>query len=176
MYQFIRIFMIAGLLAFSLAAPSHAQKKTVPTWKTTTATKSMPSDVDLNIMIRTTLLTLNDANLTGNYSVLRDRAAPSFQKANSVKKLSGMFKKMRSWKTDMSSVIYFHPKLAGKPEITKDGQLTVKGIMSTRPKQIVFAMQFEKDKKRWALSGIAVKFSTPKTAAASKSKATKKAN
>lgn len=61
MHQFIRIFMIAGVLAFSLAVPSYAQKKTVPNWKTTTSAQPIPSDVDLNIMIRTTLLTLNDA-------------------------------------------------------------------------------------------------------------------
>ena len=34
-------------------------------------------------LIRSTLLTLNDANRSGNYTVLRDLAAPGFQARNS---------------------------------------------------------------------------------------------
>ena len=42
----------------------------------------MPDSARLAIMIQNTLLALNQANLTGNYSVMRDLATPSFQAAN----------------------------------------------------------------------------------------------
>jgi hypothetical protein len=41
------------------------------------AKPGVPDDLKLIILIRTALIALNQANLTGNYSVLRDIAAPS---------------------------------------------------------------------------------------------------
>lgn len=35
----------------------------------------MPSDDEQDVLIRTTLVTFNDANMTGNYSVLLAKAA-----------------------------------------------------------------------------------------------------
>jgi hypothetical protein len=46
------------------------------------AKPGVPDDLKLIILIRTALIALNQANLTGNYSVLRDIATPSFQQAN----------------------------------------------------------------------------------------------
>ena len=56
----------------------------------------IPDGTAQSILIRRTLLTLNDANLTGNYTVFRDRAAPSFQSANNAAKLSEIFTKLRT--------------------------------------------------------------------------------
>ena len=45
-----------------------------------------PAQIDRNgviILIRSTLLALDDANKTGNYSVLRDLGAPGFKLASS---------------------------------------------------------------------------------------------
>jgi len=42
-------------------------------------------------LIRSTLLTLNDANRSGNYTVLRDLAAPDFQARNTAADLSQSF-------------------------------------------------------------------------------------
>ena len=46
-------------------------------------------------LIRSTLLTLNDANRTGNYTVLRDLASPDFQAKNSAADLSEIFTDLR---------------------------------------------------------------------------------
>ena len=47
----------------------------------------MPEAERIVLLVRTTLLTLNDALLTGNFTVLRDVAAPSFGQLNSAARL-----------------------------------------------------------------------------------------
>lgn len=155
-----------------LAQPLLAQKapkgggdgKSPPAAKRTAP--AMPNDAALNILIRRTLLTLNDANLSGNYSVLRDLAAPGFQSTNDAAKLTGIFAPLRKAKIDMAPILYFDPKLVRKPEITKSGMLRLSGFLQTRPQQINFDMLFEKVSGRWRLFGIAVNTTLAKAAAA----------
>ena len=190
MRRLLWILISATLLAPSLTVPSHAQQKAAPAaktkadakskaapgWKATTANASIPSGAALNILIRRTLLTLNDANLSGNYSVLRDLAAPGFQKANDSAKLAGIFAKLRSRKIDMAPIVYFTPKVVRKPQLTKSGRLRLTGFIPTRPRQINFDMLFENHNKSWLLYGISVNVAAPKTAtAAPKGKASKNA-
>ena len=52
-------------------------------------------------LVRSIMLTLNDANRTGNYTVLRDIAAPSFQATNSAADLSMAFAELRRRKLDL---------------------------------------------------------------------------
>ena len=42
-------------------------------------------------LIRSSLLALHHANVTGNYTVLRDLSAPSFRSRNTAADLSGSF-------------------------------------------------------------------------------------
>lgn len=188
MKRILWLLVSAALFVPSLSVPSHAQQKpapaakaktgakstpapggkpkTMPNWRTTTGNQAIPSEAALNILIRRTLLTLNDANLSGNYSVLRDLAAPNFRKANDAAKLSKIFAKLRSAKIDMAPIVYFTPKVVRKPQLTKSGRLRLTGFVPTRPKQINFDMLFENHNKRWLLYGISVNISSPKTAAA----------
>ena len=48
----------------------------------------MPSDDKLIMLINSAMIALNQANATGNYTVLRDMAAPGFQRANSPERLA----------------------------------------------------------------------------------------
>ena len=51
----------------------------------------MPDAGKIVILVRTALLTLNDAVQTGNFTVLRDKGAPGFGEANSAARLSQIF-------------------------------------------------------------------------------------
>ena len=161
------------LLAPALAAPAHAQAKKkgaqAPAADSSAATAPAPAIPDgpaLNILIRRTLLTLNDANLSGNYTVLHDLAAPGFRTANDPAKLAGIFAKLRESKMDFAPIVYFNPKLVRQPEITKAGLLRVSGFMPTRPQQVNFDMLFQQVSGRWRLFGIAVNTSPAKDVAA----------
>jgi hypothetical protein len=64
------------------AAPAPGKAPTVPT-QAPSAQPPMPVSLEQALyLIRSTLLTLNDANRTGNYTVLHDLASPEFQARN----------------------------------------------------------------------------------------------
>src|SRR5579875_1339606 len=52
-------------------------------------------------LIRSALLTLNDANRSGNYSVLHDLAAPNFQAKNTPADLARIFTDLRERHVDL---------------------------------------------------------------------------
>lgn len=120
------------------------------------ADQQIPDGPALSILIRRTLLTLNDANLTGNYTVLRDLTAPGFQAANNPAKLAEIFVNLRRRGVDLAPVMYFDPKLVREPMIEANGMLRLSGFIPSRPEQVNFDMMFQKVDGRWRLFGIAV--------------------
>ena len=78
-----------------------------------------PAQIDRNgvlILIRSTLLALDQANKTGNYTVLRDIGAPGFQ-TNSAARLGEIFAKLRNDNLDLSGVAVIDPQLNLLPQI-----------------------------------------------------------
>jgi hypothetical protein len=107
-------------------------------------------------LIRTTLLTLNDANRSGNYSVLRDLAAPSFQAKNSPADLAVIFADLRQRKFDLFAAAIAAPQLMAAPQIDATGHLRLIGYLPTQPLRIEFDLVFETVDKQWRLVGIGV--------------------
>jgi len=173
--RLLRVVLIALLFAPSLAGPSAAQTKTKAEpgprahWvaNTNQPAGAIPDEFSLNILIRRTLLTVNDANMSGNYTVLRDLAAPGFQSKNDPKKLAEIFAKLKKSDIDFAPILYFHPRLVRKPALTRSGRLRLTGFVPTKPLQINFDMVFENNEGRWRLDGIAVS-TTPAKAATAK--------
>jgi hypothetical protein len=117
---------------------------------------AVPDEVALNILVRRTLLTLNDANLSNNYAVLLALAGPGFQSKNDVKKLEQNFAELRKSGLDLAPAAYLVPRLKRKPEITKEGLLRLSGFVPSKPVQVNFEMAFQNVDKRWRIDGIAV--------------------
>jgi hypothetical protein len=117
---------------------------------------SMPDAHRLGILIHTSLIALNQANLTGNYSVLRDLAAPGFQSANSTAKLADIFSHLRGQKLDLSPIVLFTPKLVRHPAIDERGLLTLSGFFDTQPLQVRFELLFQPVAGQWRLFGVSV--------------------
>ena len=61
------------------------------------------------LLLRNTLITLNDAIQTGNFTVLRDTGAPGFRDANSAARLSQAFADLASRGVDLSVVMSILP-------------------------------------------------------------------
>jgi hypothetical protein len=110
-------------------------------------------------LIRSTLLTLNDANRTGNYTVLRDLAAPDFQAKNSAAELAQIFSDLRRRNFDLFAVALAAPQLVSAPALDDNKMLRLTGFFPTRPMQINFDLLFQNVGGQWRLFGIAV--STP---------------
>lgn len=107
-------------------------------------------------LIRSTLLTLNDANRSGNYTVLRDLAAPDFQARNTAADLASIFTDLRRRNFDLFAVALTAPQLTASPAIDANRLLRLTGLFPTRPLQINFDLVFEVVNGRWSLDGISV--------------------
>jgi hypothetical protein len=121
----------------------------------------MPDAYKLNMMIRTTLIALNQANQTGNYSVLRDLGTPQFQTTNSDARLAEIFAGLRQRKLDLSPILFFDPKLVRPATVQENGLLRMTGYIDTRPERILFDMGFERVNGDWRLAAIVVDTSRP---------------
>jgi hypothetical protein len=107
-------------------------------------------------LIRSTLLTLNDANRTGNYTVLHDLASPEFQARNTAADLSNSFADLRRRHFDLFSVALAAPQLSALPVLDGNGMLRLTGFFPTRPLQINFDLLFQNSGGQWRLFGISV--------------------
>src|SRR5258708_14086462 len=133
------------LIAFTCAVCSggHAQapkQKAAPV--ETTAPK--PAEIDRNgvlILIRSALLARDQANKTGNHTVLRDLGAPGFQ-INTAARLAEIFAKQRSDNLDLSGVAVIDPQLSLLPEIEPNGMMRMEGFFPSVPTQVNFELAF----------------------------------
>jgi hypothetical protein len=119
-----------------------------------------PAQIDRNgvlILIRTTLLALDQANKTGNYTVLRDLGAPDFQ-ANSAAQLAEIFAQQRRDNIDLSGVAVIDPQLTLLPQIEGNGLMRMAGFFPSVPTQVNFEMLYAPVGGRWKLFGLSVSF------------------
>jgi hypothetical protein len=117
--------------------------------------QEIPNDDTLVILITSTLAALNQANITGNYTVFRDLASPKFQEANNAARLSEIFSDLRNSGFDFSSILLLSPDLVKEPRINDQGMLRLTGLFDTKP-QLNFEMLFERVEDKWLLFGIGV--------------------
>jgi len=118
---------------------------------------AVPDAYKMDMLIRTTLIALSQANLTGNYTVLRDLGSPAFLTSVSPARLSDAFVDLRNRKVDFSPVLFFTPKLTEPPTLDQSGRLRLKGFLETRPEQIEFDMTFENVAGDWRVYGLSVR-------------------
>jgi hypothetical protein len=163
----VSLFLIAPVVAEQKTKTPPVPERSLDAGANATPASQVPDGPALSILIRRTLLTLNDANLTGNYTVLRDVAAPGFQSSNNAAKLAEIFANLRNRDLDLAPVMYFDPHLVRPPEIGKNGMLRLSGFIPTRPQQVNFDMLFENGAGHWRLFGIAVNTSPAQSEAAS---------
>jgi hypothetical protein len=170
----IGIFLVAGLawaLASALAqqpAPkpaAPAPAKSAPTaspkpqqqQQAQQQQPSMPVSTEQALyLIRSTLLTLNDANRSGNYTVLRDLATPDFQARNTAADLSQSFSDLRRRNFDLYGAALLSPQLTALPALDQRGFLRLAGYFPTRPQQINFDLLFQNVANQWRLFGISI--------------------
>lgn len=124
----------------------------------------MPKDDQLLMMILSSIVALNQANATGNYTVLRALGAPGFQ-ANSADKLAEIFSGLRRRKLDLTPTLLYQPKLLRRPEVNEKGRLRITGFFPTEPERVNFDLLFEPVQGQWRLFGIGVSTARPKPAA-----------
>jgi len=142
--------MLAAAIAAAVSA-GHAQAPAP-------AQAPKPAQIDRNgvlMLIRSSLLALDHANKTGNYTVLRDIGAPGFQ-SNSAARLGEIFAKLRNDNLDLSGVAVLDPQLSLLPQIEANGLMHLAGFFPSVPTQVNFDLSFAPVNGQWRLFGISV--------------------
>ncbi len=118
---------------------------------------SLPVSVEQTLyLIRSSLLTLNDANRSGNYTVLRDLATPDFQARNTAADLAQIFTDLRRRNFDLYGAALLAPQLTAAPALDAEKRLRLTGIFPTRPQRINFDLSFQVVGEQWRLFRIAI--------------------
>jgi hypothetical protein len=122
------------------------------------AQQAKPAQIDRNgvlILVRSALIALDQANKTGNYTVLRDLGAPAFQ-ANSAARLGEIFAGLRRDALDLSGVAVLDPQLTLLPQIDAEGMMRMTGFFPSAPAQINFDLVCAPVNGQWRLFAITV--------------------
>jgi hypothetical protein len=116
-----------------------------------------PDDrIATTILVKNALIAVNQGNLTGNFTVLRDLASPGFRQKNSAGDLAAIFQNLRQQKVDLSPIVVLEPLLA-PPRTTGDGQLLIEGYFPSSPLQIVFQLGYLKaETGGWMIDAVSV--------------------
>jgi hypothetical protein len=135
---------IGALIAHLMLAAQQAPRSATP-----------PDSDSVTILVRTTVVAVHQANITGNYTVLRDLAAPAVQEKNSTADLALTFASLRQQKLDLAPVVLLEPTLTAKPVIDQQNILRLAGTLTPVP--IAFDLAFHNASGSWRWSRIAIK-------------------
>jgi hypothetical protein len=142
------------------SAPAVKQAQPAPKQQPQQQAAPKPAQIDRNgvlILIRSALLALDQANKTGNYTVLRDLGSPDFQ-ANSAARLAEIFAQERRDNIDLSGVAVIDPQLTVLPQIEANGLMRMAGFFPSVPTQVNFELLYAPVGGRWRLFGLSVSF------------------
>ena len=112
--------------------------------------------VQLAALIKSTIMALQHANQTGNYSVLRDLGTPVFRERFDQAQLTAIFSNLRSRSVNLSPVLFLAPNLTKQPEMTEGNQLRIVGDFPTQPLKIQYEILFLQIDGVWRIDGLAV--------------------
>jgi hypothetical protein len=151
------VLPVAQAQAPKAAPPTQAP---VPKQQPAPPPAPKPAQIDRNgvlILVRETLIALDQANKTGNYTVLRDLGSPEFQ-VNSAARLAEIFAQHRKDNIDLSGVAVIEPQLTLLPQIEGNGLMHMAGFFPSVPTQVNFELMFAPMGGRWRLFGLSVSF------------------
>ena len=139
------IARLVALVVLSLAAPAaQAQNK-------------LPTERGLEALVKSSLLSFNDANVTGNYTVFHAKLSKPFRQQFSPEKLKETFKEFAEKDIDIDIIAAMKPTYDPAPAIDDNGKLIVKGSFPTEPARVVFELDFIPSDAEWKLVRINIK-------------------
>jgi hypothetical protein len=144
-------------MLLATASGALAQQRPVqPQPRPVVPAANAPDSTTVLKLVWSAMAAVDHANQTGNYSVLRDLGAPSFQANNNAATLAGVFGALRAQRTDLSNALVVTPSYEFAPSIVEGGLLRVRGSFPLRPNPIGFDLLYQNVTGQWRLFGIAV--------------------
>jgi hypothetical protein len=134
---FGKIFFAASLLMLATAtrAPAFAAE--------------IPDDDTQDVLIRTTLMTFNDANMTNNYSVLWAKSSKQVQSQIPVEKMQTAFEVFRSKGLFFEDLVTADYDSFEKAKIDSENALVLAGVFKTDNMEVKYNLRFVQNDKAW---------------------------
>ena len=126
------------------------------------AQNKVPSERGLEALVKATLLTFNDANVTGNYEVFHAKLSKPFREQFPVERLARRFQEFNKKNIDFDVIAALKPSYDPAPKVDDEGRLLVKGHFPTEPLRVNFDLAFIPSDGEWKLISINVKIDDPK--------------
>lgn len=113
------------------------------------------------VLIKVSLLSFNDANVTGNYAVFHTKLSKPFRDQFPPEKLAQTFKEFRDKRIDFDIIAAKKPILTEEPKIGDNGVLSIKGFFDTTPSRVNYDLAFIMSDGEWKLIKIDVDVKRP---------------
>ncbi len=120
------------------------------------AQNRVPAPRPLEALVKGTLMSLNDANLTGDYRVFHRRLSEPFRKQFTPAQLKASFKEFYDKNVDIDIVTAMTPIYDQPPYIDDQDRLILHGHFPTEPTRVCFEMDFVPSDDEWKLLRINV--------------------
>ena len=128
MANFVRVLVMVAAASALFAAPAVAQKVPVP--------------IVQEVLIKSTLMTFNDANITANYDILHAKSSKPFRDQFPPDKLKEAFKVFADNRVDLKIVSAKTPIASREPGINDNGVLILYGYFDTTPSHVYYELEF----------------------------------
>jgi len=116
----------------------------------------IPNDDEQDVLIRTALMTFNDANMTNDYSVFLAKSSKEFQSQFTTDKMASAFEGFRKNELYFEDVITADYDSYEKAKIDNDGALVLAGVFTTDNMEVKYRLRFIQNNKIWKVAGINV--------------------
>jgi len=143
----LALFAALSMGVMFASAPAHAQK--------------VPDKAVQEVIIKETLLTFNDANVTGNYTVLNAKLSKPFREQFPAERLKEVFKEFAAKHIDIAVVAAKPPIPSQDPTVTDDGILKLSGYFDTSPSRVNYQLEFILSDGEWKAIKINVDLKKP---------------
>jgi len=116
----------------------------------------IPSERDQDVMIRSTLATFNDANMSNNYAVMWSKASRQLQVQVTPEKFQTAFAVFRDKQIFFEEIVTADREFSEKAKIDEEGVLVLAGAFKTDEMLVKYRLRYALNSKIWKLLGINV--------------------
>ena len=142
------------LAALAMATGGRVAAQAPPAVQAPPSLRPVPDQLEMSKLIWSTMLAVDHANRSGNYSVLRDLGAQGFQINNDAARLAQIFSGLREQRIDLANTLLVPPTYYEPPRQVQADVFEVKGLFQLRPIAIQFDLFYQWEQGRWKLFGI----------------------
>jgi hypothetical protein len=113
------------------------------------AAQPVPIPMIQEALIKSTLLTFNDANVTGNYDVLHAKLSKPFRDQFPPERLKEAFKAFADNHVDFKIIAAKAPIAKEEPTVSDKGVLSLYGHFDTTPSHVYYELEFIMSDGEW---------------------------